>query len=63
MFTPVSSDLVKNTKTESVFSNYFVTFLCSDFDKVIKGVKPQETGCLIIFLLPASPEKVKTKTK
>jgi hypothetical protein len=26
------SDIVKNTKTESVFYNYFVTFLCSDSD-------------------------------
>src|SRR5258705_13504027 len=32
------SDLVKNTKTESVFYNFFVTFLCSDSGKVMNGI-------------------------
>lgn len=32
-----NSDLVKNTKTESVFFNNSSTFLCSNFEKVMSG--------------------------
>jgi hypothetical protein len=34
------SDLVKNTKTESVFCTYFLTFLCGGSGKMMNGSQP-----------------------